>query len=46
MNTKNGLTIKFPESKMIDYRKYIQPMYQDFETKNGLTTAILKPLNK
>ena len=36
----------FPKPKKIDYRKYIQPMYQDFETKNGLTTAILKPLTK
>ena len=36
--------MKFPEPKPIDWTKYIEPKFQDFETKNGLTTAIL--LNK
>jgi len=45
-NKMKSLKNLFPKPKKIDYRKYIQPMYQDFETKNGLTTAILKPLTK
>lgn len=34
-------TIKFPETKKIDYKKFIQPMKQIFVTKNGITTALL-----
>lgn len=33
--------MEFPKPKPIDYTKYIEPKFQDFETKNGLTTAIL-----
>lgn len=36
--------MQFPKPKPIDWTKYIEPMFQDFETKNGITTAIL--LNK
>ena len=34
-------TIKFPQPKQIDYKKYIQPKKQAFVTKNGITIAIL-----
>jgi hypothetical protein len=34
-------TIKFPQPKKIDYRKFIEPKKQIFVTKNGLTTALL-----
>ena len=37
-------TVIFSEPKQIDWIKFIEPMYQDFETKNGLTTAMF--LNK
>ena len=33
--------IKFPTPKKIDYRKYIEPKKQIFETKNNLTIANL-----
>jgi hypothetical protein len=32
---------KFPIPSPIDWTKYIEPMYQDFETKSGVTTAVL-----
>jgi hypothetical protein len=32
---------KFPMPKSIDWAKYVEPMYQDFETKSGVTTAVL-----
>jgi hypothetical protein len=34
-------TIKFPQPKQIDYKKYIQPKKQVFVTKNGKTIALL-----
>jgi hypothetical protein len=34
-------TIKFPQPKQIDYKKYIQPKKQVFVTVNGITTALL-----
>ena len=36
-------SIKFPEPKKIDWRKFIQPMKQDFITKNGLTISNMIP---
>jgi len=36
--------MKILKPKPIDWTKYIEPIFQDFETKNGLTTAIF--LNK
>lgn len=36
--------MEFPKPKLIDWNKYIEPKVQDFETKDGITTAIL--LNK
>jgi hypothetical protein len=37
-------TVKWPEPKPIDWTKFIEPMHQDFETKNGITAPIF--LNK
>jgi hypothetical protein len=34
-------TIKFPQPKQIDYKKYIQPKKQVFVIKNGITKALL-----
>ncbi len=39
--TLKSKQIKFPIGKKIDYRKYIEPKKQIFETKNNLTIAIL-----
>lgn len=36
-------TVSFPEPKKIDWRKFIQPMKQDFITKNGLTISNMIP---
>lgn len=39
--------LKFPQPKKIDWTKFIEPMYQDFETnKTGASIAILKPINQ
>jgi hypothetical protein len=35
---------KFPEPKPIDWTKYIEPIYQDFENKKSVTISIT--LNK
>ena len=34
-------SISFPGSKKIDWKKFIQPMKQDFTTKNGITISNL-----
>lgn len=39
-------TVKFPEPKQIDWRKYIQPMKQDFiTTKSGAKISNMIPSN-
>ena len=40
-------SIKFPEPKKIDWRKFIQPMKQEFKTtKNGAKISNMIPSNK
>ncbi len=44
-NLEMRSTPVFPEPQKIDYRKFIQPMKQDFITKNGLTISNMIPNN-